>query len=84
MKIPTKKECLKLLHKNKTPSNVIGHSKAVCKVAGNIAKKLAGKGVKSNKNLVIAAALLHDIERLKENDQNVTTKLKAIENLILK
>jgi len=67
MKIPTKKECLKLLHKNKTPSNVIGHSKAVCKVAGNIAKKLAGKGVKSNKNLVIAAALLHDIERLKEN-----------------
>ena len=67
MKIPTKEECLILLNKNKTPSKVIKHSIAVCKVAEKIAEKLIAKGIKINKRLVIAAALLHDIERAKEN-----------------
>jgi len=67
MKIPTKSECFRLLNKNKTASNVIGHSKTVCKVAEDVAEKLIRKGVKLNKKLVIAAALLHDIERAKPN-----------------
>ncbi|MBI2650362.1 HD domain-containing protein [Candidatus Woesearchaeota archaeon] len=67
MNIPTKKECLILLNKNKTPSKIIGHSIAVCKVAENIAEKLTAKGMKLSKRLVIAAALLHDIERAKAN-----------------
>lgn len=64
-KIPTKKECLEILKRNKTPSNVIRHSKAVCRVAEKIADKLAKRGIKLNKKLVIAAALLHDIEKAK-------------------
>lgn len=62
-KIPTKEECLKILRQNKTPSKVIAHSKAVCRVAEKIADNLFKKGVKVNKKLVVAAALLHDLER---------------------
>ena len=67
MEIPTKKECLEILKTNKTPSKVINHSKAVCRVAEKIANKLIKKRIKLNKKLVIAAALLHDIERNKDN-----------------
>ena len=74
-KIPSKEECLDILNKNKTPSNVIEHCKTVCKVAEDIAEKLIKKGIKVNKKLVIAAALLHDIEREKENHRAEGTKL---------
>ena len=67
MIIPSKSECLAILAKNKTPSNVIGHCKAVCKVAEEIADNLIKKGIKVNKEMVIAASLLHDIEREKKN-----------------
>ena len=67
MNIPSKEECLRILHNNKTPSNIIEHCKAVCKLAEEIADKLIKKGVKVNKELVIAGALLHDIERDKED-----------------
>lgn len=66
-KIPSKEECIDILNKNKTPSNVIEHSKAVCRFAEDIAEKLIKKGIKVNKKLVAAAALLHDIERGKDN-----------------
>src|SRR3989338_6350842 len=67
MTIPTKEECLSILNKNKTPFDVIEHSKAVCKVAEKNAGKLIRKGIKLNKKLVMASALLHDIEREKPN-----------------
>jgi len=67
MTIPTREECLIILNKNKTPSKVIKHSRTVCKVAESIAEELIRKGAKLNKKLVIAAALLHDIERAKED-----------------
>ena len=73
--IPSKEECLNILNKNKTPSNVIEHCEIVCKVAEDIAEKLIKKGIKVNKKLVIAAALLHDIEREKDDHVNVGTKL---------
>ena len=56
-----------ILNKNKTPSNIIEHCKAVCKVAEEVADRLIGKGMKVNKELVIAASLLHDIERHKKD-----------------
>jgi|SRR3989338_7941824 len=74
-KIPSKSECLAVLTKNKTPSNVIEHSKAVCRVAEEIANKLIEKGIKVNKRLVIAAALLHDIEREKKDHIEEGAKL---------
>lgn len=67
MTIPTKEECLALLNKNKTPSRVIEHSKVVCKVAEDISNNFIKKGIKLNKKLIIAAALLHDIQRAKPN-----------------
>ncbi|MBI2135400.1 HD domain-containing protein [Candidatus Woesearchaeota archaeon] len=75
MNIPSRQQCLQILNNNKTPSNVIGHSKAVCKVAEDVVEKLAEKGIKANKELVIAAALLHDVERLKPNHVIAGAKL---------
>ena len=75
IKIPSKQECISILTKNKTPSNVIGHCKSVCKVAEEVADKLIGNGIKVNKDLVIASALLHDIERHKKDHINEGAKL---------
>ena len=67
MRIPSKEECLRILAGNKTKFNIIEHCKAVCKVAEEIAGNLINNGIKVNKTLVVAAALLHDVERLKKN-----------------
>lgn len=66
-KVLTKKQCMDLLKKNKTPLNVIEHCKAVCKVAENVTNRLIMKNITVNKELVIASAMLHDIERMKQN-----------------
>ena len=73
--IPSREQCLDILNKNKTPSNVISHCETVCRVAEEIADKLIAKGVNVNKNLVIAAALLHDIEREKKDHIEEGAKL---------
>ena len=75
IKIPSREECLDILNKNKTPSNVIEHCKTVCDFAEEVADKLIKKGIKVNKELVAAAALLHDIEREKENHVIAGAKL---------
>ena len=67
MNIPSRKECLDILKNNGTPSNIITHSETVCKVAEDIVKNLIKKGIKVNKGLVAAGALLHDVERHKDN-----------------
>ena len=79
MKILTEKECVEILEKNNTPENVIAHSKAVCKAALEIADKLTKKGVNVNRDLVLAGALLHDIERVKEN--HIVKGVELINNL---
>jgi len=77
--IPPKEECLDILNKNKTPSNVIEHCKTVCKLAEDIAEQLIKRDIKVNKQLVIAAALLHDIERVKPN--HIVEGTKLIKNM---
>ena len=79
MKIPSKKECIELLHKNKTPSHVIEHCKAVCKAAEKVANRLIKRGIKLDKNLVIAGALLHDVERAKK--EHVPKGVKLLRKL---
>ncbi len=74
-KIPSKEECLSILDKNKTPSNVIEHCKAVCRVAEEIADRLISNGINLNKKLVVAASLLHDIEREKKDHIEEGAKL---------
>jgi len=75
MSIPTKEQCLDILKENKTPSNIINHSLAVCNFALNLAEKLKNKGIKVNKELIIAASLLHDIERAKDGHVDAGAKL---------
>jgi putative nucleotidyltransferase with HDIG domain len=67
MNIPSKEEALEILNNNNTPSNVIEHCKAVCEVAEELVEKITKKGIEVNKDLVVAAALLHDVERHKDN-----------------
>ena len=67
IKIPTKEECLDILNKNKTPSKIIDHCKTVCEVAEDVTNKLIAKETRVNKDLVVAAAMLHDNERQKDN-----------------
>ena len=78
-KIPTKEECIEILNKNKTPSQVIEHCKTVCKFAEEIADKLISKGINVNKKLVTAAALLHDVERVKED--HIAEGVKLLKSL---
>jgi len=78
-KIPSKSECLSILNKNKTPSNVIEHCKAVCKVAEEIANNLIKRGIGVNRDLIIASALLHDIER--EKKDHIAAGAKLIKSL---
>lgn len=75
MNIPTKQQCLSILKENKTPSNVIEHSMTVCNFALDLTNKLEKKGIKVNKGLVIAASLLHDVERVKKNHVEEGAKL---------
>lgn len=67
MKIPTKDECIQILLDNNTPSNVINHCKTVAALSEKIADELIASGIEIKKDLLIAAALLHDIERVKPN-----------------
>lgn len=67
MNLPAREECLKILEENKTPSNVVEHLKAVCWVSEQIMQRLKKRKIVVKEELVIAAALLHDVVRLKEN-----------------
>jgi len=66
MKIPTKEECYLLLKENNVPLNVIKHSEIVADVASQIYNQLKDKFEIDLRKLE-AAALLHDIEKLKPN-----------------
>ena len=68
MIIPTKEECLKILKDNNVPDNIIAHSKAVCDVAMKVADLLERKNIHVNRDLVTAAALLHDIKKVNSID----------------
>ena len=75
MLIPTQDECIRILKQNNVPENIIAHCKKVCEVALKIADILEKKEIKVNRDLVIAASLLHDIEKLKEDHVNAGADL---------
>ena len=64
MKIPQERECLKILEEVKLPEHIVAHSKAVCRVALEVAENLERRGVEVNKGIIIASALLHDVKKL--------------------
>ena len=64
MKIPSKSECLKILKDNNVPDNIIAHLESVHNFSMKLADYLDKKGIKVNRELVSAAAMLHDIKKL--------------------
>lgn len=67
MTIPGKEDCLKLLRENGTPENIIAHTMAVHDFAMRVVDRLERQGHRLDRRLVAAAALLHDIEKIKPN-----------------
>ena len=72
--IPAKKECYKLLDENKTPDNVVKHSEVVLRVVLSIIKRLEKRGINADKNLLVSAALLHDMFKHKPDHINACEK----------
>jgi uncharacterized protein len=62
-KRPSENEAISLLTKAGCSPDVIRHCKSVADLATRIAKKIAGKGIVVDVNLVHIGALLHDIGR---------------------
>lgn len=71
MKIPTKEECLKILKEKNVPNNIIAHTTKVCEFSMKVADLLEREGIKVNRKLVEAGALLHDVEKLSTKDHIV-------------
>ncbi len=63
MRIPARQECLRMLKAMAMPLHIQNHSRMVCRVALFLCDGLAGSGVVVNRDLVRAAALLHDITK---------------------
>lgn len=80
VKIPTKEECLKILKDNQVPDNIIAHTKKVCEFSLMVCDILGERGIKVNKDLVAAAALLHDIKKLDSGEHEIEGA-KFIESL---
>lgn len=71
MKIPTRDECIELLRKNNVPDNIIAHTKKVCEFSLMVCDVLEERGIKVNRDLVAAAALLHDIKKLDPGEHEI-------------
>jgi putative nucleotidyltransferase with HDIG domain len=63
--IPDTKECIKILEDNDVAANIIEHCKKVSQTAVFLARELKKTGEKINIALLEAAALLHDLDKLK-------------------
>ena len=62
-KIPTKEECLTILRKYNTSSQVINH----CLIVAKVAERFCAQIYDINTEMVIAASMLHDIGRSKNH-----------------
>ena len=74
--IPTEDECLKLLDELNPKLKL--HSVFVKDLALDVAEKLMKKGVKVNRDLLIAGALLHDITKSGSGDKHNITGAELI------
>jgi putative nucleotidyltransferase with HDIG domain len=63
-RIPSESECLELLARMNVASSIVQHSIAVKDMALSLFPKLVNRGMGVNRELIAAAALLHDIMKL--------------------
>ncbi|NNF97918.1 MAG: HDIG domain-containing protein [Desulfobacteraceae bacterium] len=69
MNIPTLKECRKLMANMRMMKHIVSHSEQVCRVACHLADELARhNGLRLNRVVVQAGALLHDITKTRSFD----------------
>ena len=76
MQIPTKKQSFQLICQMKMPDHIVVHSLQVCRVAINLVDYMADPGANLNRDLVQAAALLHDVTKtrsFKTNENHALT-----------
>ena len=66
MNIPTKAECYRILELNNVPLNIIRHSEVVLRVSNQIYDQI-GKRHNLDQRIIEAVALLHDVEKTKED-----------------
>lgn len=66
--IPTTEQCLGCMRDMNMLAHIRDHSLQVCRVALVISDGLIAKGLRINRNLVAAAALLHDITKTRSFD----------------
>ncbi|MBI2657581.1 HDIG domain-containing protein [Candidatus Woesearchaeota archaeon] len=71
MNLPTREQCLQILKDSNVPGNIVAHLKKVCEFSLKICDLLEKKGIKVNKKLVAAGALLHDIKKADSEDHIV-------------
>lgn len=84
MKIPDKKECLKIINNNSMMTHIIRHSLMVRNVAGFLCSKLIKTFPELNLELAKSAALLHDITKtrsFKTGEKHSETGGKLIEDI---
>lgn len=63
MRIPSREYCYRLMREMRMLDHIIRHSLQVCRVAESLVYQLGKKGRRLNRDLVQAAALLHDITK---------------------
>jgi putative nucleotidyltransferase with HDIG domain len=63
MNMPSKNDCFQLMCEMQMPEHIVAHSLHVCRVAESLADHLKSKGIHLDRQLVQAAALLHDITK---------------------
>jgi uncharacterized protein len=63
MRIPSKEECFHLLCETETMDHIAHHSFQVCRVAIFMTDQLAAKNVVLHRDLIEAAAILHDVTK---------------------
>lgn len=67
LKVPNREECYSILKMHGVSDNIIRHCTKVSEAALYILNILNEKGYKFDENIMIAAALLHDIDRSAKN-----------------
>lgn len=84
MQIPSKKQCYKLIRNMKMLDHIVAHSFQVCRVATFMLDHMDSAEVKLSRDLVQAAALLHDITKtrsFKTSENHAITGAQFIKDL---
>lgn len=68
MQCPTRKECFELICEMEMLEHIVAHSVQVCRVALYLVDRLRETGLELDREMVRAAALLHDITKTRSFD----------------